>query len=206
MYARSSTINGNPRAVDDGLAFIRDTAMPSVQRMDGYVGMSMLVDREWGGCIVTTAWADAEAMRASAEEARTMRDRIAEMFGGLPDVQEWEVAVLHRVRHTGDGARTRVTWVRGEPDRIERMVDAFKLAFVPQLEELPGFCSVNLMVDRENGQAASTVTLESREAMDRTRQSAAAMRERFIKEMGVEVTDIHEYDLVLAHLHVPETV
>jgi hypothetical protein len=32
------------------------------------------------------------------------------------------------------------------------------------------------------------------------------MREKFTQEMGMDVTDMAAFDLVLAHLRVPETV
>ncbi len=31
-----------------------------------------------------------------------------------------------------------------------------------------------------------------------------AIREEFLDRMGMHVVDVHEFDLVLAHLHVPE--
>ena len=70
MYARTTTIKGDPRAMDEGIAHITDVVWPTVQRMSGCVGMSMLADREAGRCIVTSAWATDEAMRASAESVR----------------------------------------------------------------------------------------------------------------------------------------
>ena len=55
MYARSTTVRGNPDSVDEGITYVRDKVMPAVQQMDGCVGLSMLADRTSGRCIVTTA-------------------------------------------------------------------------------------------------------------------------------------------------------
>ena len=71
MYARTTTVRGDPRAVDDGIAFARNEVWPRLERMDGCVGMSMLADREAGRCIVTAAWATEDAMRASADHFLT---------------------------------------------------------------------------------------------------------------------------------------
>jgi quinol monooxygenase YgiN len=206
MYARSTTIQADPQKIDDGLAHVRDTVMPAVQEMDGCVGLSMLADRDSGRCIITTAWADEEAMRSSAEGVRSIRDRAAEAFGGQPAVQEWEIAVLHRMRDTGDGACARLVWSRAEPDHVDRTLDAYRMNLMPRLEELPGFCSVSLLVGRSEGRAVSAVTYESREAMERSREQATAMREEFATTTGVAITDVAEMDLLLAHLRVPETV
>ena len=50
----------------------------------------------------------------------------------------------------------------------------------------------------------SSVTFDSREAMDRSREPGEAMRERTSQTMGVEFLDVAEFDLALAHLRVPE--
>ena len=73
MYARSTTVRGNPQAMDDGIAYIRDKVMPAVRQMDGCVGLSMLAERDTGRCIVTTSWADHESLKASADGVMAMR-------------------------------------------------------------------------------------------------------------------------------------
>src|SRR5689334_1739594 len=96
VYARSTTIQAQPSSIDAGIAHLRDEVMPALQAIDGCVGVSLLVDRESGRCIATSAWDTEEAMRASADRMQPIRDRAAEMFGGSPTVEEWEIAALHR--------------------------------------------------------------------------------------------------------------
>ena len=206
MYARSNRISGDPEALGAGMAFVHDTVMPAVLQMDGCVGMSMLVDRDSGRCIVTTAWADMEAMNGSAGGVQSMRERAAEIFRGTVETAEWEIAVLHRMRETGDGACARVTWTQGDPAGLDRMLDAFGMTMIPKLEELPGFCSVSMMVDRQSGRGATSVTYESRAAMAAAQDRNTAMREEFLRSMGREATEGADFDVVLAHLRVPETV
>ena len=149
MYARTTTVHGDPTRVDDGIAHVRDRVMPAVMDMDGCVGLSMLADRESGRCIVTAAWADEQAMRASAEGVKTMREQAREIMGGEMEVHEYEIAVMHRRHEAPEGACTRVIWSRADTGHIDRVLDAYRMTMVPQLDELPGFCSVSLMVDRE---------------------------------------------------------
>ena len=80
------------------------------------------------------------------------------------------------------------------------------MAMMPRLAELPGFCSVSLMVDRATGRSAMTTTYDSRADMDRAAEAAMALREEFAPAMGVRITDMAAFDLVLHHLRVPETV
>jgi heme-degrading monooxygenase HmoA len=206
MYARTTTIRGNSQAIDDATAYMRDEVMPAVQQMDGFVGLSFLTDRDSGRCIVATAWQTEEAMRATMDRVGPMRDRVAEILGGRPEVQTWEIAVLHRAVEAPDGAWVRVTWPRVDPPRIGELLDTFRMGVLPRLEEMDGFCSASMLVNRSEGTAAGTVTFKDRASLERTRDAAAAIRERTSKEAGVEFVDVAEFELALAHLRVPETV
>ena len=206
MFSRSMTIHGNPEALDDGIAYIRDEAMPQLLAMDGCVGLTMLADRVSGRSIVTTTWRDAESMDASLHTVRGFWDRSTEVMGGLAEIEEWEVAVVHRRQRRAPGASSRVTWVRADPQRVDDVVDAGRMALVPQLEDLPGFVSVSLLIQRDTGRMVASFTVDSRAALEHTRATGSALREQFIQHMGVEVTDMAEFDLVVADLRVPETV
>jgi hypothetical protein len=205
MYARSTTIRGNASAIDDGIAYLRDEAMPAIQQMDGCIGMSMLVERGTGRCIATSAWRDQQTMRASAERIHPMRERLVQTFGGQPEVQEWEIAVLHREHPTGDGGGARLTWVTIDPSRMDELVDGFRMSLLPRLEEMPGFRGASLMVDRQDGRAVGTVAFESPAVMEATRERARALRGDFSGAMRAEVVDVAEMEVALAHLRVPET-
>ena len=207
MYARSNTLMGNPQAMDEGIAYIRDEMMPLLQGMDGFVGLSMLCDRDSGRCIVTTAWTSEEAMRASDAGVRDSRARASEIFGGsTPEVREWEIAVMHRVHEGHDGACARVLWGEIHPAKAEDALSTFRMTMMPRMEDLPGFCSVSLLVDRATGRSAMTSCYDSREDMARATGIATSMREEFSSAMGITLTDMAEFDLVLHHLRVPETV
>ena len=206
MHARSTTVRGNPAAIEVGVAYVREAVLPAVRDMDGCIGLSMLADRASGRCIVTTAWADAEAMHRSAQNVRGIRDRTAEILCGPAEVREWEIAVLHRRCGTRHGACTRVTWIRTEPARIDDLVDIFRMTMLPRLDELPGFCSASVLADRDTGVCATAVAYENRRALDEATDQALALRRQFADAMGAELIDVSTFALVLAHLRVPETV
>jgi heme-degrading monooxygenase HmoA len=206
MYARSTTVRGNPQSLDDAIAYLRDEVMPVAQEMDGCIGMSMMCDRDTGRCIATTAWETEEAMHNSEGGLHDMRRRYADMLGGTAEVQEWEIAMLHRVHHAPEGACCRLLWSSGNPDDAERVIDATRMTLLSRMEELPGFCSVSVLIDRERGRGATAVVYESREMMDRAVEQAKPLREEFNRLTGWEFTEIAEFDLALAHLRVPETV
>jgi heme-degrading monooxygenase HmoA len=208
VYARSTTIQAQPSSIDAGIAHIRDAVMPRLHEVDGCVGLSLLADQQTGRCIVTTAWETEEAMSASAERIRPIRDQAAQAFGGTGSqpVEEWEIAVLHRDHRTADGACARATWVKLAPAQLDQGIEFYKMSVLPDLEALEGFCSASLLVDRASGRAVSSVSFDSLESMERNREQATALKNAKTREAGAEELDDCEFELRLAHLRVPELV
>ena len=192
--------------IDDAIAYLRDEVMPTVTAMDGCIGLSMMCDRDSGRCIATSAWQSEEAMHNSESGMHDMRMRYAQMMGSQPEVQEWEIGVLHRKHTAPEGACCRVIWSRGDPATADNVLETFRMTMLPRMEDLPGFCSVSLLINRETGMATSATVYESRDSMNRATEMAKPMREEFTRQMGGEITEVAEFDLVLAHLRVPETV
>lgn len=206
MHARSTTIHGDPQAVEAGIAFVRDETMPILRGMPGCAGLSMLVDRGSGRSIVTTSWRDAQAVRAGRDAVRPTLERTAEVLGGRAEVQEWEIAAMHRVHDAHHSVCARVTWLRTAPEAVTKAVDAVRLSLMPKLDDLPGFCSVSALVRPAEGLTVAAVAYDTRADMESAREGAREFREDVGPSMGVEVVDHAEFDLVIAHLGAPETV
>jgi heme-degrading monooxygenase HmoA len=180
--------------------------MPALEGIDGCVGLSLLVDRTSGRCIVTTSWESEEAMRASEESIRPIRDRAAELLGGSRQVEEWEIAAMHREHRASEGACVRATWVKVGADQIDRGIDFYKMTILPALEELEGFCSGSLLVDRASGRGVASATFDSVEAMERNKEQLARIRATGSQEAHAEVLDECDFELAVAQLRVPEMV
>ena len=206
MHARSTTFRDRPQALDAGIALVRDEILPVLLELPGCFGLSMLVDRGSGTCIITTAWEDEQALRASAGAVAPLRRRVQEHFGATPAVQAWEIGLLHRAHATGAGARARVTWLRMPRGLVDTQLAAFRSVLLPRAEALPGFCSASLLVDRLTGRAALAVVYDSPEALAASRAGAAALRADVVRRLSSELLDVAELDVALARLRVPETV
>ncbi|MBM0126408.1 antibiotic biosynthesis monooxygenase family protein [Pimelobacter simplex] len=198
MYARSSTFHGNPANIDAGIRFVEAEAAPMLSRTDGCLGLSLLVDRETGYCIATSSWESEEAMTASDLMLRPIRDRGRDVLGASMQVDTWEIVAMHRTAH---GACCRVSWLEGD---LDTMTETFRVALLPRLDEIDGFCSASLLVDRGSGLGCATTTWESHDTMAASRTMADEMRNRTAQEASGVVVEVHEFDLAYAHLHVPE--
>ena len=205
MHARSTTIHGQPSSIDDGIAYVRDEVMPALKAMEGYVGLSLLVDRESGQCIVTSAWETEDAMLVSTERAAPLRDRAGEIFGSADvSVDQWEIGSMHRDHRSADGACVRATWIKMPRDQADRAIEFYRSSVLPALEDLEGFCSASFLVNRATGRGVSSATFDSRDAMRRNEEHARELRNTRTRELGADILDVGEFELTLAHLRLPE--
>ncbi|MRH87434.1 hypothetical protein GFY24_08170 [Nocardia sp. SYP-A9097] len=207
MYARSSKIAAQPSSIDSGIAYLRDELMSNLPELEGWVGLSLMVDRATGHCIATTAWESEAAMRASSLRVQPLRDGLAQMLNGpVEKVDEWEVVVMHRDHLAGERACTRCTWLQIDPARMDRMIDTFKTSLLPQLEKIEGFRSASLFVDRATGRGVGSTVWASREELESSRELAERIRTTSTQSIGAEILEVAEFRLGFAHLRVPEMV
>lgn len=206
MFFRSTVIDADPRRIDDGIHFVRDEVVPFVGRFDGNLGVLMLVNRVTGRTVVTTAWGSAPALRDSLDALGVVRSQTARLLGGEARVEQWEVPELHRVRHTEPGMGDRSTRVQVVPADMDLLIDTYRTTSVPALSLVPGFCSTTLMVDRASGIAVSSVTFESRDAMEDSRRQAAEIRRASLEKAHARAIEVLEAQLVVADLRIPDEV
>lgn len=204
VYARSTMIPADASAIDAGIAHVRDKVQPALAQLDGFVGLSMMVDRESGVCIATSAWRDSAAMHASKSQVQTVRNQAADILGGSPVIEEWEIAVMHRDHSTHDTACVRSAWLQTDLSRIDDAIETYRTIALPQIEELHGFCSASFMVDRATGRAVSSACFEDRATLDASRAATDQIRAAGTKHAHATVVEVREFDLVVAQLRVAE--
>jgi hypothetical protein len=99
-----------------------------------------------------------------------------------------------------------VLWGHTDPGHVDDMLGTFRMSIMPKMEELPGFASCNLMVDRSSGRMTMAITYDSADMMRQADERADSLRQESFSAMGWQLDEKAEFDLVLAHLRVPETV
>jgi hypothetical protein len=91
--ARVSVLEGPPDAIDASLEKTRSETLPKVRAIEGNVGAIGLADRDNGRVSMITLWDSADAMRASEQEADSLRERTADLGGQkITNVARYEVA------------------------------------------------------------------------------------------------------------------
>jgi hypothetical protein len=95
VYARVSTLEGPPAPMDQLLSEVREVVLPRAKQMDGFKGMIALGDHHSGKTLGITFWESEEAMRASEEAAKRLREESAEGVGDtIEAVERYEVALF----------------------------------------------------------------------------------------------------------------
>ncbi len=77
---------------------------------------------------------------------------------------------------------------------------------MPRIQELDGFCSVSLFLDRQQGLGATAVVFRDRAALESARPAVQQIREGALDRLSLELLDVGEFEVAHAHLRVPETV
>ena len=208
MYARSTSLQAKVSSMDAGIDLIRDEVLPAVQAMQGCVGLSMMADRKSGRCIVTSAWESQDDMRASDAAIAPLRERAGKVLGGVPYVEEWEIAGLHRNHHSHQGACVRVVWMHGtgrftrrrsRRARISSGWSACRPWNSSMASAAPACSSI-----RPPCAPSVSVTWDSRAAMEASRDAGMKLRATTSTQLAVDILDVAEFDLLVAHLRVPE--
>ena len=114
--------------------------MPKVRAVDGCVGVSLLVDRQSGRCIFTSAWETEQALRSGLELVQPMRAR-AEESERLMEwaFREFEAVVLplssgppvlltRNLLYTAVTRARRLVVVVGREEVMRRMVESDRIA------------------------------------------------------------------------------
>jgi hypothetical protein len=144
-------------------------------------------------------------MRASEPQVEAIQEQWVAAFHAVdPMVDYWEVAIMHRAHSADTAAGAHVSWLEGDPDTMNQLIDAFRAA-VPSLEMLPGFASASLLVDRSGGRAVSTVVYDPA-TMATARPQASDIRTSVADAAGAYVIEVAEFELAVSQLRVPELV
>jgi heme-degrading monooxygenase HmoA len=92
-FCRVNELYGDPSRAEAATEHLRDTVLPIVSGMEGFLSLASFVNRMTGRTMVSTTWASAEARAASAEAVAGPRRQAAQV-AGTEDVLLHELEVV----------------------------------------------------------------------------------------------------------------
>lgn len=203
VYARVTTVDGDAGRIDEVIAFVKDTVQPLLEQQPGSRGLAMFVNRDKGRVVVTTAWATAPARAASDAALAPVRGEAGRILGGQARPEEFDLAVLERLRPAEPGFWSRATRLSVPKDRLDEAIAGFRNSVLPGLRGQVGFCGGVLLVDRSTGTALGSTTWDSRAALEASRQAADQLRAGTADSSGATVVEVVESEIVIAAIAPP---
>ena len=79
------------------------------------------------------------------------------------------------------------------------LIDDFVSVTLPALNQIRGFCSASLLVNREWGRAAVSVAYDNPDAVSRRLARSDGQQ-----TMGNNIIVVRDFDMVMPHLRVPD--
>ncbi len=200
MFTRTNTYDGDAGRLDEGIAFARDKVAPLIATLEGNRGMSVLVDRDTGRCMVNSVWTTMQAMRASNTALTPLREQGGQILGSPAASEEWEIALMHEMHPVEAGCGLRVTRVTFDPADADSSIDTVRTTTIPASELLPGFCRLTMLVDRKAGKGMALTSFENPDAMQKSRKKVEQIRKVSTEKAHATVESVHEYELAFTSL------
>lgn len=92
MYARISTIEGDPSKIDDAVAVLNEKIIPTLKGVKGFTAVNFMADRSTGKLVGVAFWQDQAALVGSMEAVDPMRNEVADAMGGkVVGVESYEL-------------------------------------------------------------------------------------------------------------------
>jgi quinol monooxygenase YgiN len=93
MYARIPTFQIAPDRIDAAIREFKEVTVPKLRALHGFKGTTMMVDRDKGMFRVLGFWEDRQALDASGDATKALRDDIGMKLGAeLVSLEIMEVA------------------------------------------------------------------------------------------------------------------
>lgn len=94
--ARLTWLSGDAETMDRAIDTYRMGVLPRVREMGGFCSASLMIDRHAGRAVGTVAFDSREDLEATRDQAKSIRERVADELGAtVDDVEEMEIAFAH---------------------------------------------------------------------------------------------------------------
>lgn len=175
MHCRTLTFTG-AKNIDEGVAFVRDQAIPLLAQLQGYKGTNCSADRAGGLFGVLTLWETAADRDASFAPLADLREQGLGVIGGDLQIETFEELVREIAAPPTVGSALMVTRISMDPAKIDENLAFFRAEILPRITASPGFLAVRNMMDRTTGHGLVGSAWQDEGAMKQAATEAQARR------------------------------
>jgi heme-degrading monooxygenase HmoA len=175
MYTRVLTFTG-AKNIDDGVAFVRETAVPVLKEQKGYRGLSVSADRDGGVLGLLSLWETEADRDASLDALAQLRQQALDIVGGELTVESFEQLVEEIASPPTPGSALMVTRISMDPSKIDENLGFFRSEILPRITATPGFLALRNMIDRKTGRGIVGSVWADQDAMKMAAADAEGRR------------------------------
>lgn len=197
MFARYTTLRGDPSKLDAGIDLADGRLRASVEEIEGNRGFAVLADAEGGRLVGASYWNNAQSLRAAEISLAQTPMKAATTFdAAILGIERFEVAVGFRNSIPSRGAVVRVGRFEVDPARVEELVRLMREENLPRVKGTAGLCSFQLLVNRESGSGMVVSTWENTAALDAYWPLAEQLRATACERADVRLGPTDDFTMI----------
>jgi heme-degrading monooxygenase HmoA len=170
MYGRLTRIEGTPAEIEEGVRSFEQNVARTAREIPGNQGIVLMVNAPEGKALGITYWADENALKASADAMKRVRESSTQTAGTrIASVDTAEVLSMESTGEPKAHTFVRLNTLQGKPEQIGAAQAAYEKDVLPLLKSLHGFRAAIMSANAESGKIwVSSIweTAQDREASD----------------------------------------
>ncbi|WP_395296953.1 hypothetical protein ACF9IK_28580 [Kitasatospora hibisci] len=196
MYVRTGYFTGDPGRIDRTLGALDTESVGLLSAQPGYRGYGLFANRELGVIMMGSWWDSAQHERDSAERLRQRRDELLAQFAGSAAIEVLEAAAVSPPAPVAPGGGFRLVRFDFDPERGDELVEGFRAGALPALQQMDGFVSAALLLNRAVARGSVGAVFADRAALAASRAPQAAARAKVTAATGAIVRSLEEFEVV----------
>jgi heme-degrading monooxygenase HmoA len=196
MFARVTTLHGDPDRMDTCVDQVDGEIRAAVEATPGNRGFAVLSDPRRVRVLGISYWDGRTPLRSSEGTLGALRDAAASSFGGGLDMENYELLV--GIRHTIPcrDAVVRLTRMRVDPSRVDEAEVLMFEEVLTRVKGADGLCSFQLLRDRETGAGLTLTAWERQRDAEAFAPVAEQLRVRVGDRVGLRWDSPETYLMV----------
>jgi quinol monooxygenase YgiN len=197
MFARYTTLRGDPNKLQAGIDLADGRVRASIEETEGNRGFAVLADAKGGRLVGASYWSSAESMRAAEISLAQEPTNAASTFdAAIAGIERFEVAIGFRHSIPFRGAVVRVGRFEVDPARMEDLTRLMGQESVARVKGTTGLSSFQLLVNRESGAGMVVSTWGNAGALDAYWPLAEQMRVKASEQTGVRLSPTDDFTMI----------
>jgi heme-degrading monooxygenase HmoA len=203
MHIRATYVRSPADQVEQLTSNFNEKVIPAAKGAKGYVGATLVYNREQGIAMGATIWESARAMAESEEIGTSTRIQAAsETRASIVNVERGEVVAMERAAAPKIPGFVRMVRTHTDPEKLDQLIGFVRDKAVPKIREQKGFRSVWSVADRTTGVVNTVTVWDSAADRETSKAALAGIRDEASRLAGSPIK-VDDYEQLAVELRAP---